>query len=126
MTDEFSFEHEKIWARQFKLYSYGCCERLDNKLDLLVEAFPNLRKLSSSPYSDLDRTAQQLGNRCVISFKPNSNYLAGKTPEFDLLRNEFIHACRLAEKHNLNLVINMKTIVSLNDESQRLWKWPWS
>jgi len=123
MTDEFSFEHEKAWARQFKLYSYGCCERLDNKFDLLTAAFPNLRKVSSSPFSNLDRAAEILGNRYVISFKPNSNYLAGDTPNFDLLRKEFIHACELAEKHRLNLVFNMKTIVTLNDEPQRLWKW---
>ena len=123
MTDEFSFEHEKVWARQFKLYSYGCCERLDNKFDLLTAAFPNLRKVSSSPFSNLDRAVETLGNRCVISFKPNSNYLAGDTPQFDLLRKEFIHACELAEKHKVNLVFNMKTIISLNDEPQRFWKW---
>ena len=123
MTNEFAFEHEKIWARQFKLYSYGCCERLDNKLSLLTKAFPNLRTISSSPYSNLDSAAEQLGNRYVISFKPNSTYLAGDTAQFDLLREEFIHACKLAEKHKLNLVFNMKTMVTLNGEPERLWKW---
>ena len=123
MTNEFSFEHEKIWARQFKLHSYGCCERLDHKLDLLVKAFPTLRKVSSSPFSSLDKTAEFLGNRYVISFKPNSVYLAGDAPQYELLRKEFIHGCELAEKYGLQLVFNMKTIVTLNDEPQRLWKW---
>ena len=123
MTNEFSFEHEKVWARQFKMYSYGCCERLDNKLDLLTKAFPNLRQVSSSPYSNLDIAAEKLGSRYVINFKPNSNYLAGGRPRFDLLRDEIIHACKIAEKHNLNLVINMKTIVTLDNEPQRLWQW---
>ena len=123
MTNEFAFEHEKIWAQQFKLYSYGCCERLDNKLNLVTTAFPNLRKISSSPYSNLDIAAEQLGNRYVICFKPNSTLLAGGTPQFDLLREEFIHACKLAEKYKLNLVFNMKTMVTLDGEPQRLWKW---
>ena len=123
MTNEFAFEHEKVWAGQFKLHSYGCCEQLDNKLDFLTAAFPNLRKVSSSPFNSLDKTAEALGNRYVISFKPNSVYLAGETPQFDLLREEIIHACKLAEKHCLNLVFNMKTIVTLNDEPERLWKW---
>ena len=123
MTDEFAYQHEKIWAEQFPLHSYGCCERLDHKLDLVTKAFPNLRKISCSPFSNLDRTAEQLGNKYVISFKPNSVYLAGEKAEFDLLRKEIIHACELAEKHHLNLVLNMKTIVSLNGEPQRLWKW---
>jgi len=123
MTNEFSFEHEKVWARQFKLHSYGCCERLDNKLDLLMKAFPTLRKVSCSPYSNLDSTVEQMGNRYVISFKPNSNYLAGNKAQFDLLRKEFIHACELAEKNQINLVFNMKTLISLNNEPQRLWQW---
>jgi hypothetical protein len=123
MTEEFAFEHEKIWAQQFKLHSYGCCERLDHKLDRLTKAFPTLRKISSSPFSSLDKAAEFLGNRYVISFKPNSVFLAGDEPQFDLLRKEFIHACELAEKYSLQLVFNMKTLVTLNNEPQRLWKW---
>ncbi|MDR1319574.1 MAG: hypothetical protein LBJ90_08105, partial [Treponema sp.] len=123
MTNEFAFEHEKLWARQFKLHSYGCCERLDNKLDFLTAAFPNLRKVTSSPFSDLDKAAEQLGNRYVISFKPNSVYLAGDAPDMDLLRREFVHGCELAEKYHLNLVFNMKTLLTLNDDPQRLWNW---
>jgi hypothetical protein len=123
MTNEFCFEHEKVWARQFKLHSYGCCERLDNKLDLLTAAFPNLRKVTSSPFSNLDIAAEQLGNRYVISFKPNSVFLAGDEPDMEYLRREFIHGCELAEKHNLNLVFNMKTILTLNDDPRRLWNW---
>jgi hypothetical protein len=123
MTREFSFEHEKKWARMFPLHSYGCCERLDNKIDLLTAAFPNLRKISSSPFSNLDSMVEQLGNRYVISFKPNSLYLAGDNPRMDLLREEFVHACELAQKHQINLVFNMKTIITLNNEPQRLWQW---
>lgn len=123
MSQEFTFEHVKVWAQQFKLYSFGCCERLDNKLDLLIEAFPNLRKVSSSPYSNLDIAAEKLGNRYVISFKPNSTLLAGGKPQYDLLREELIQTCKIAEKHKLNLVLNMKTIVTLDGEPERLWKW---
>jgi hypothetical protein len=107
----------------FPLLSYGCCERLDNKIDRLTTAFPNLRKISSSPFSNLDSMVEQLGNRYVISFKPNSVYLSGDKPDMNLLREEFIHGCELAQKHRINLVFNMKTIITLKDEPQRLWQW---
>ena len=123
MTKEFCFDHEKEWARQFRLYSYGCCERLDNKIGLLKESFPNLRKVSSSPFNDLEKTAEQLGSKYVISFKPNSAYLAGEKPETELLRKELERGCTLAKKYNLNLVFNMKTMITLNEEPQRLWNW---
>ena len=123
MTKEFCFDHEEEWAGMFKLYSYGCCEKLDNKLGILKKSFPNLRKVSSSPFNDLEKTAEQLGAEFVISFKPNSAYLAGEKTEMELLRKEIEHGCILAKKYNLNLVFNMKTMITLNEEPQRLWNW---
>lgn len=123
MTNEFSFEHEKRWAGLFGLYSYGCCERLDDKLDFLTGSFPNLRKVSCSPFSDLESTMEQLGNRYVISFKPNSTYLAHEGAGFDFLRKEMATALDLSSKYKVNLVFNMKTLLSLNGDPTRLWKW---
>ena len=124
MSEEFAFSYERKWAELFPLYSYGCCERLNNKVPQLLRNFPNLRKLSCSPYSDLESTLEQAENRCVISFKPNSNYLAlGKKPDMEYLRAEIIDACRLAEKYCANVVINMKTLITLQSEPRRLWQW---
>jgi hypothetical protein len=66
---------------------------------------------------------EQLGSKYVISFKPNSLYLAGDKPNMDILREEFKHACELARKYRVNLVFNMKTLLTLNNEPQRLWQW---
>ncbi|MCE5262468.1 MAG: hypothetical protein LLG97_02920 [Deltaproteobacteria bacterium] len=123
MTQEFCFGHEQKWASLFKLYSYGCCERLDNKLGLLTGSFPNIRKVSCSPFSDLESTMEQLGDRYVISFKPNSTYLAHDTAGFDYLRKEMATALELSRKYKVNLVFNMKTLISLNGDPTRLWKW---
>lgn len=123
MTKEFCFDHEKRWADMFKLYSYGCCERLDKKLDLLTESFPNLRKVSCSPFSNLESMMEQLGDRCVISFKPNSTYLAHPSAGFDYLRQEIVTALELTRKYKVNLVFNMKTLLYLNGDPSRLWKW---
>jgi hypothetical protein len=123
MTAEFCFNHEKKWSDMFKLYSYGCCERLDNKLDILTKSFPNLRKVSCSPFSDLESTMEQLGDRYVISYKPNSTYLAHKNPDYGYLKKEITTALDLTRKYNVNLVFNMKTLLSLNGDPTRLWKW---
>ena len=123
MTQEFSFDHERKWANMFNLHSYGCCERLDHKLNNLRNSFPRLRKVSCSPFSNLESTMEQLGNNYVISFKPNSNYLVGDTPDMEYLKKELLHACELTKKYKVNLVFNMKTLISLNGEPQRLWNW---
>ncbi len=123
MTQEFCFAYEQKWASLFTLYSYGCCERLDNKLDLLAKSFPKLRKISCSPFSDLESTMEQLGDRYVISFKPNSTYLAHETAGFDYLAREMTTALELSRKYKVNLVFNMKTLISLYGDPTRLWKW---
>ncbi len=124
MTEEFAFHYETKWSGQFPLYSYGCCERLDNKVALLKDTFKNLRKLSCSPYSDAESVFEQIGKSCVVSFKPNSNYLAlGTSPNMDYLKKELEHVLELAIKYDTNLVINMKTLITLQGEPWRLWKW---
>ncbi|MGE4283029.1 MAG: hypothetical protein AB7G87_04840 [Clostridia bacterium] len=123
MSEEFAFDHEKKWAELFSLHSYGCCERLDHKINELKAGFSNLRKISMSPYSNLEAGMEQIGSDYVVCFKPNSNYLVGKTWDKEYLRKELINACSLARKYNCNLEMDMKTLISLNGEPQRLWEW---
>ncbi len=123
MTQEFAFDYEKKWAEMFGLYSYGCCERLDNKLNELISTHTNLRKISVSPFSKLEESMERIGSDYTVCFKPNSNYLVGETWDKEYLRKELINVCELSKKYNSNLVINMKTLITLNGEPQRLWQW---
>jgi len=45
---EFALEHDMRWLERWGLTYYGCCEPLDNKMDVL-RRIPNLRKVSVSP-----------------------------------------------------------------------------
>ncbi|MGI6031673.1 MAG: hypothetical protein ACOX7F_09245 [Eubacteriales bacterium] len=122
MCQEFAFDYEKEWTKLFHYSYYGCCERLDNKVKEL-ETLGNLRKVSMSPFADLRAGMEKLGNRVVVSFKPNSNYLTMDTPRYDLLEEELVNACQWAQQYGCSLEIIMKTIITLRGEPQRLWKW---
>ncbi len=122
MTMEFAIGHEKKWAEMWGWIYYGCCERLDHKLTELRQ-LPNLRKVSLSPYANLEEGMEKMGGNLIVSFKPNSNYLANPEPDFDFLRNELVTVCKLARKYGCNLEILMKTIITLRNQPQRLWKW---
>lgn len=123
MSDEFAFAYEKKWADLFGLHSYGCCERLDHKINELRAGFHNLRKISVSPFSNLEAAMEKIGDDYVVAFKPNSIYLAGEIWDKAALKKELIDVCRLARKYNSNVEIDMKTLISLNGEPQRLWEW---
>lgn len=123
MSEEFAFAHESRYAALFGLHSYGCCERLDHKIDGLRAHFPNLRKISLSPFADLEAGMERIGSDDVVCFKPNSNYLTGASWSLEPLRAELIRVMALARKHGSQVEIDMKTLITLNGEPQRLWAW---
>ena len=124
MSEEFAFANEKPYADLFGQIYYGCCERLDHKLDEIAGVFSNLRKMSVSPYADVEQAMEKMsGGDVIVSFKANSNHLAVNPPEYGLLRAELENVCRLAKEYGCNVEILMKTIITLRGEPQRLWKW---
>lgn len=122
MSLEFAFEYEKRWADLFGYMYYGCCERLDHKLDGL-RTMGNIRKVSMSPYAVLEEGMERMGKDLVVSFKPNSNYLAMDRADMEYLRREVVNVCNLARKYGCSVEIVMKTIITLRGEPQRLWQW---
>ena len=121
MTKEFAFDHEALWAAKWGRMHYGCCERLDHKLEEL-KVLPGLKKISVSPFSKKEEAIEKMDKDKVVSFKPHSVNLAGDTPRFDALEKELKEVCELAIKHGKSMEILMKTI-NLGGEPQRLWKW---
>ena len=73
---EFVMQYEKRLLEPFGLNGYGCCEDLTNKLDY-VFTIPNLRRISISPWANVDKCAEKLGNKYIFSWKPNPSYLVG-------------------------------------------------
>ena len=115
LHDEFATQHEIRWMEQFALTYYGCCERLDNKIELLKK-FKNLRKISISSFSDKEKAMEIIGKSHVVSYKPNSTLLATVPWDMEASKKEILDVCRLAEKYGCNLEIIMKTMITLNDQ----------
>jgi len=93
MHAEFILPYEKRLLAPFGLNGYGCCEDLTHKLDD-VFTIPNLRRISISPFADVERCAEKLGNKYIFSWKPHPAHLVG---DFDPQRTrEYI-------RHTLNV-----------------------
>ncbi len=80
MFREFLFNYQLPILELFGRVTYGCCETLDGKLDIL-EDIPNLTKVVSGPRSDPAHFPAKLGGRCVISWRPMASIIA--QPAFD-------------------------------------------
>jgi hypothetical protein len=120
MHEEFALQYERRWLKQFGLNYYGCCEPLHNKLDALA-SLPNLRKISMSPWADLDRARAKAGDRYVFSCKPNPAVFAADNWDLGIARS----ALETTLEHTRGCVIEviMKDISTVRHEPHRLWEW---
>lgn len=121
-TDEFAFKYEARFLDMFHSNYYGCCEKLDNKIEELA-TLPRLRKISVSPFSDKEKAMEAIGDKYIVSFKPNNIWLTDSVINEEKIRQELIEVLDLSRKYNCTVEILMKTIVNLRGEPQRLWRW---
>jgi hypothetical protein len=75
MFEEFVFPYQLPIMERFGLNCYGCCEPLDNRWHV-VKRFPRLRRVSVSPWADVERMAEFLGGDYIYSYKPSPAELA--------------------------------------------------
>ena len=80
MYEAFVFPFEKPIMERFGLTCYGCCEPLHGRWNI-VSRHHGLRRVSCSPWADLEKMADSLEDKFVLSLKPNPAALA--VPEID-------------------------------------------
>ena len=66
MHKEFGLNYGIKWLSRFGLAYYGCCEPLHNKMEILAK-IPNLRKISISPWANIDEASEKMRGKYVIS-----------------------------------------------------------
>jgi len=120
MHAEFALKYETKWMERFGLNYYGCCEPLDHKLDLLKD-IPNLRKISISPWADLEKAVEQMRGRYVISYKPNPAIFAQR--QWDLAKAKADLQDALKKMEGCCVEIIAKDLSTVQNEPQRLWQW---
>jgi hypothetical protein len=120
MHEEFALQYERRWLDRFGLTYYGCCEPLHLKVDMLKQ-IPNLRKISTSPWADLEQMVEKTEGNYVISFKPNPAFLAEETWDPDGVRVYLTEA--LKKIRGCPVEVILKDISTVGFEPRRLESW---
>jgi len=121
MHDEFDITYAAEAMEPFGLIYYGCCEPLDKKIDILKK-IKNLRKISITPWADVNLAAEVMGNEYVVSAKPNpANVSAG----FDenVVRKELQEIVSAVKKNGCSCDIVLKDISTVAGNPDHLFKW---
>jgi len=87
MYEEFIFPYEKPIMDRFGLTCYGCCEPLNTRWHI-VKNHRNLRRVSCSPWVDIERMAEYLGDKYIFSMKPNPTAIAESYVDHEAIRQD--------------------------------------
>jgi hypothetical protein len=121
MYKEFALPYLARLSEKFGLIYYGCCERVDNKLEMIMDAIPNLRSVSVSGWSDFAKCAEMLGKNYVYSRKPVPAHISGPEPHWDLLEKDMKDTYAVTQDCNLEILY--RDVYTTNGDRKRLRKW---
>jgi hypothetical protein len=89
----------------------------------LLRQIPNLRKISMSPWVDLEIGAERIGGDFVFSRKPNPTFVADDTWDPDAIERDLRVTVEICDRYGCPLEIVLKDISTVRYEPQRLWEW---
>ena len=122
MREEFDITYMKKAMEPFGLVYYGCCEPLHNMIDI-VEQIPNLRKITVTPWADVDIAAESIGKRYVIAHKPSPSNVAVDHMDEETVRKELTHAIDACYRNGCSFDMVLKDISTVNYNPQNLIRW---
>ena len=122
INEEFEVPYMSKIFSYFGAVYYGCCERLDDRLDI-IDRMPNIRKVSCSPWSDREHFASVLPKKYIMSNKPNPSYLAESSFDEEVVRKDLRRTVAAAKNNGLGLEFLLKDITTVKNDPRRLWRW---
>ena len=122
MHEEFDIGYMIETVGRCGLVYYGCCEPLDNKIDI-VEKIPNLRKISITPWADVDVAADAIGGKYVLSSKPNPAKVAVSRLDKEDLKREIHRILGACKRNGCNTDIVLKDISSCHGRPENIFEW---
>lgn len=120
MHREFSMDYERQLLEPFGLNGYGCCEDLTRKMEDVL-TLPNIRRISISPWADVETCAEKIGRRAIFSWKPNPSMLVGAFDE-DRVRSYIEHAVNVVAPR-CPLEIILKDTHTCEHHPERFDRW---
>ncbi len=122
MHEEFELPALNPWFERFGLGYYGCCEPLDRKIEM-IRKIPRVRKVSMSPWVDLERGAEGLGGDFVFSRKPSPAFLAWDDWNPESVEKDLRATRKACRRNGCALEFILKDISTVRYEPKRLWQW---
>ena len=120
MHEEFILRYQMPLMSRFGLISYGCCEDLSEKIDMLRKV-PNLRRIAVTPFADVRRCAEQIGQDYVIAWRPSPAEMVANAFDPDRIRK--VVGSAIDAMRGCHFDICLKDVVTVRGEPRRIRDW---
>jgi len=118
--EEFLLNYQIPIMELFGKITYGCCDTLDNKLDILGR-IPNLAKIVSGPLSDPARYPEAFGDDCVVSWRPIASTVACEHFDEDRQREQLREG--LEKLRGCQVEVHMHEPMTVQGDVSRISRW---
>ena len=122
MHEEFELEYMMQIFERFGAVYYGCCEPLHLKTEM-IRKYPNVRKISMSPWANKRIGAEKLGSDYVMSIKPNPAFLAFDHFEKENAVKEIVEALDACRDNKTPCEIILKDLTTVKSDLSQLIEW---
>jgi len=122
MLEAFDLQYAKRLTDRCGLLYYGCCEPLDTKIEKLRQ-FKNLRKISITPWADVDKAAEKIGRDYVLSYKSNPAFVASEAFDAGPVEAETRRVLEACRRNNTPCEFILKDISTVNGNVDMLTQW---
>ena len=120
MYEEFIFQHEKPLLDRFGLNCYGCCEPLHTRWHI-VKNHHNLRRVSCSPWADVEEMAANLQDDYIYSLKAHPTVVATPAIDHDGIRHDLRET--LEKTRGCVVEVIMKDNHTISNRPENLIEW---
>ncbi len=123
MYAEFVLPYMKRLTDRFGHVYYGCCEPVQDRLEMIMEAMPNLRSVSVPPSADFERIGEMLGDRYVFSRKPDPVPISMPVPNWDGSKADLRRTYDVAKAYDCNVSLLFRDVYTVGGDRSRLATW---
>ncbi|MEK6793270.1 MAG: hypothetical protein AABZ39_00725 [Spirochaetota bacterium] len=120
MFDEFMLAYQIPILEKYGAVGYGCCEDLTAKIPLLRK-IPNLKRIAVTPYANVAKCAEAIGNDYIISYRPNPTDMVSVGFDEDRIRR--ILRRDLLSLRDCHFDITLKDVSTVGNDPRRIPAW---
>jgi len=122
MHEEFDIDIMKPLCERFGLLYYGCCEPLHQKIGI-IRKLSNVRKISVSPWADIDKSAEEMAGDYVFSGKAHPAYVTTGELQTNSVRTQVEKMMQACRRTNTPCEIILKDVSTVSGNAAVLTQW---